>query len=708
MGASSAVDERSQTPASGSAKTVVVIDNAFDLEITDAVTKEAALDFAEHAEDETLVSDLQANGIDLASLLSRDKETLLSLVAKLDSLVAARPAAEALLGDYLEERGPVDDLVKHLEKLGFKVEPLGANEQVPAGLKAELAFIDYYLDDQAPSLANPDSPDHAANARQKARTIYDSTRAYIILMSNREGVRAQETVFRQQARLLRGYFRFETKEKLSDETGLRDCISMLPLQAKFRHDLHDFIDCLEKRSAVIAKEFMSEIRELGLEDYAQLRLLSLNRDGQPFGDYTIRMFGAFLTSLVLDDPQVSGRVTALDKTEFKSFLPIQNPPSSTLGRIYLASLTEQLRPTSQQDAPSESNQADATPPEEHVKPPANEPAAERLPESTSPPVPEQEAQARAVPTGKQPEEETVALFPVEFGDLMVKDVESPLYAVMNPACDLQIGLGRSRLPDDTILLLPGLLRQLHQPFAGKRPPTFFTAMYVLDNHVYRIDWDYRRLRTVRHSDLPSEFLDKGYRFERRLQLGPALELQQHLLSSTSRVGLAVPPPLRRSVDVTVYGRAGDGEWKPLGDPVSGGVVVLHMRHSDEFAITCDGRDLILQRLAGHPDTLDAVPKSTAWSGSLGKGQYLAQLRQSLAKWRAEFPFFRASGGLPRGRTKEKDWTTKTVEVKDRLGVAVDTTVFQLEKLNADIVLVLDLGPMPLIPGSEGPREMEER
>src|SRR5262245_13823609 len=95
-----------------SAQTAVVIDNAFDLQITDTVTKESAAQFAEDARaDEQCLSDLQTNGIDLDAVGRREEAALLSLAAKRDSLVAARPAVETLLFDYLEERGPLDDLV---------------------------------------------------------------------------------------------------------------------------------------------------------------------------------------------------------------------------------------------------------------------------------------------------------------------------------------------------------------------------------------------------------------------------------------------------------------------------------------------------------------------------------------------------------------------------------------------------------------------
>src|SRR3712207_401149 len=120
-------DDLSRTLLEHGVRTVVVIDNAVDLRVTEAVSQEGVRQFAEQArEDEELVRDLQANGIDLQAVLRREERALLELAARRDSLLAARPAVETLLFDYLVERTPVEDLVRHLEALGLTVRPLGA------------------------------------------------------------------------------------------------------------------------------------------------------------------------------------------------------------------------------------------------------------------------------------------------------------------------------------------------------------------------------------------------------------------------------------------------------------------------------------------------------------------------------------------------------------------------------------------------------
>ncbi len=694
MAAEANVDPLQQLLALHGVQTAVVVDNAFDLRITESVAAEALADFALEIEaDARRQEEIQAAGIDVQAVNRGEEPALLQLVTHIESLQEARPAAEALLSEYLEERRPLDTLVAQLKDLGLQVILLGAFERIPEDLEAQIAFIDYYLEQSArtPGLDADGARDHAAQARARARQIYEQTRAFIVLMSSREAVSGHETAFRRDARLLRGYFRFEPKSKLSDKDGLRACIAAMPLEADFRHTLHDFIDALERRSIAICNEFMREVRELGLEDYAHLRQLSLKDEGHPFGDYTIRLFGAFLTSLVFEDAEIIRFVALLDQTTFDAFLPICQEPSLSLGRIYLASLTEKLREplrTGTTEGPDGENAqpngeaGESTPGEPETEPPADAGGA-----------------AVAVEPRK-------SLIPVEFGDLFVKDVDSPVFAVMNPVCDLPVGPKRSRMPDDTLLLFPGRLRHLHQPYEGDRPPTFFTPIYSFNNLVFRIDWDYRRMRTIHHCELPS-LLSQGYQCERRLQFGPALELQQHFTSSIGRVGLAVPPPLRRSVDATVYCRGPSGEWAGRSETICNCVVVLHMRDKDQFVLNIDGRDQLTEAIAQHAQALSQEPESTAWTASGNRKQYANQLKQAATKWAHACPFHRVPGDLPRGRSGLKTWSEKSMESHDRLGVALDLQSFRTST-KVDVVLVLDLGPMPMDASPEGePREMEQ-
>ncbi len=682
-------DELSLLLAKHKVSQAVVVDDVFDLTCGEFVSPEGLAAFAATVRgDATVAAELTGLGIDLPAVLRRDEAALQALAARREGCVKAGPAVEGLLGAYFERREPLDELIKHLRDLGIPAEPVGAEDDLPAGLKADIAFVDYYLEDEPPEEPDPaDATDYGAVARQKAQAIYKQTRAHIILMSNRRGVRDLQAEFRTRANLLKGYFRFAAKEELTDADRLRGILSLLPLSADFRHKLHDFVDALDRRSDRIKAEFMRSVRDLGLEDYAQIRQLSLNRENHPFGDYLLRMFGAFLTSLVLEDRDIVGRVADLDKTTFESLLPVQDEPSTTLGRIYLASLTERLREPLGVPV--------ATPPTApEVSGPAGADGGEPVVAPAQP--------ALGAPSGGSAEPPAVEH--VEFGDLLVKDVASPVYAVMNPACDLVFRSG-GREPEDTLLLLPGHLRQLHESFLGKRAPSFFTPLYLHDDHVYRIDWDYRRLTAVQHKDLRPVYLGRGYRCDRRLQLGPALELQQHFTSATSRVGMPVPPPIGRAIDIMVYCRGGGGKWAPVGAVIAGGCFVYHMRDKDQFVVSNGAKDHVLTQLAAHATALAAA--SGGWEGGGSRAQYLATLRQALNRWRTDFPFHRGLGTLPGGRTGEKSRSPKQCESKGGLGVAIGTALPESGKVEVDVLLCLDIGPMPLR-GFETdlPREMD--
>lgn len=671
--------------------TAVVVDDAFDVDLVDSVTDVDLATFrAEMEHDPDIERELIGIGLDTAALLDRDEASLTALVQKRGTLEKAKPYVETLLNDYLEQRGMVDDLVRHLQNLKLAVVPLGANQPIPKDLNAQIAFVDFYLDDQVP--ADVDTPekqnDPSKNARTKAREIYERTRAFVFLMSSRDEVSQEEAGFRKQAKLLRGYFQFQQKATLSDDQTLCECLGAIPHKTEFRHTLHDFIDCLDGRTKAIADVFMQEVRDLGLEDYAQLRQLSLNKDGHPFGDYIFRMFGHFMTSLLLEDSAISDFVAQLDATEFQSLLPIRAQPTATLGKIYLASLTEKLRnpivfSATPEEAVSPSIQSSLT----------NQVAVAAAAGETVTPNDQ--------PLVAAPAEVVVAvaptpLLPLEFGDLFIKDATSPIYAVMNPACDLALGVGRDREPDDAILLIPGSLRQLYESYLGKRSPTMFTPIYEMDGILYRIDWDYRRFRSILHKSIAEELLAKGYRCERRLHLGPALELQQHFASSISRVGLPVPPPMRHSHDVVIYCRGVKGEWEKVGEAIKAAIITLHTRSKDQFIITTNAARPIREVIRAHVAKLRETDNDVAWSFPKStRAQYAGQLNTSLKKWSEEFPFLHTLGNLPGGREYEKKWNDKKLEVREKLGLARDSTLLTPEFVTADAVLVVDLSPMLL-------------
>ena len=289
----------------------------------------------------------------------------------------------------------------------------------------------------------------------------------------------------------------------------------------------------------------------------------------------------------------------------------------------------------------------------------------------------------------------------------MKDVASPVYAIVNPACDL-VFRKKGRQPKDTLLLLPGDLRQLHEPPKGERTPSLITPLYLhTDNNVYRIDWDYRRLTTVPHDELRERYLVPGYRCDRRLHLGPALELQQHFTSASSRVGLPVPPPIGRSIDFLVFCRGKDGRWcsiTPPGSPIKGGCFVYHMRDRDQFVVTNSAREDVLTQITTHCLELGKTGAEVGWEGGSTREQYKGNLNKSVQKWITGFPFHRALGDLPGSRNRKE----KECEAKDRLGFAVGTTYAKSVKADIDVLLCLNIGPMPIRP-FEGDlaREMDQ-
>jgi hypothetical protein len=71
-----------------------------------------------------------------------------------------------------------------------------------------------------------------------------------------------------------------------------------------------------------------------------------------------------------------------------------------------------------------------------------------------------------------------------------------------------------------------------------------------------------------------------------------LEVQQHFASQLTRVGVPTPTPVFREHPIVVYGKAADGGFLNIG-MVSNGVVVFHHKDSDQFVLTVDCINAVL-------------------------------------------------------------------------------------------------------------------
>ena len=234
-------------------------------------------------------------------------------------------------------------------------------------------------------------------------------------MSSRAEVESLAEKFRNDSDLLGGLFDFVLREELQDEHILRVKLATWAAGIATGQKIQTFVETLRETIPTKAQDFIKKVRSLTIEDYAYVQALRLQDDGQPLGDYMLWLFSSLLINFVLEDNQeLANNRKVLDELSLESLLPSQKPPSNHLSEIYGLAIAE---PTSGNIEP---HPRDETPDEK-----------KRLPL-------------------------------LNFGDLLIKDADSPLYMVATPDCDLLFSPGTKRTLDRdlSVILIPGKLYPL--------------------------------------------------------------------------------------------------------------------------------------------------------------------------------------------------------------------------------------------------------
>ena len=567
---------------------VYVVDDAFDAPRRGDFTRnelaefwnELDLDSAEQREmlEETLGSVPKSEEeIDDASVAALYKQR--------DNLGPLMPAFERHLKVPLSEKhNHLDPLVDELTTLGLDVNCLGTAGSVDPG-EVQLIFLDYYLGA---------SRDGASVERARA-VVGDLLSAYpvgsekplVVLMSSDDDVKTVAEQFRRQTNIVGGMFYFLPKSDLTDRVRLLLDLDMLAMALPDGHVVQKFIDTIDDKINAIVPEFLADVKRLNLDDYVYIQRLSLQADGHPLGDYLLWLYSAYFGHLLFERALGTER-RELDGVTFNEWIPSQFVPSSQLTAMYNAALFDMT-----------------------VGPLGPHPRLPRLDEEE---VPGQEVQGAASPEqveelavaqddggkavadgllGQKPGDETVkeaqALPYFNMGDIFVSPKTHELLMVCNPACDLEFTPDDKRVPnpEDSILFIPGTLEGLDQPSGS---PTLRTELFQFDGDSFRILWQPRRVRAIAYRVVDGWLSERGFARIARLRMPFSLEIQQYFASHLTRVGVPVPPPFYRPLQVTVYKRGSDGTHEEL---------TFAKSESDAFLVTTrSGEDkcVIIPRL----------------------------------------------------------------------------------------------------------------
>jgi len=412
------------------------------------------------------------------------------------------------------------------------IEPIQAGRNIPAtGKTVSIIFADLFL-----GSAQNDSDLEASLIRLKELlTGREASPPLVILMSSSPRLSEKKAYFRDKAHLLGAMFRVLSKNDLTNETRFSQVLNRLALHNEDALRLASFLHCWDVGLNEAKSRFLSKIRCLDLADYAQIRQLLLNFEGQPLGSYVLDVFDRMLQHEIELDAATIQAAKELNKIQADSYPPPYIAGSPDLQQLVYQTIYQNPK---------------------RLEVPATESGA-----------------------------------PVSFGDIIVKCTsliapvagaspapeDSDVLVVLTPACDL------ARSDFRQALMISGKFEQF-SPKAwtykstGTKPLTKTPIIILPDGRRMWIRWDIKNLQTLKRDELNEMLSDGGtHQILIRLRETHAIELQQKLLADLGRVGLVAQMPATFAVSVEVYTFNTESKLQPLVLPIlqqEGGVCYM--------------------------------------------------------------------------------------------------------------------------------------
>lgn len=574
---------------------VAIIDDVYAGPTCEAVKNGLAEFCAEIGADDEMVKTLnQHTQCDFADANAVDDAGIVALYKCRSQLTNITEQLERLFLEFDQRRNEVRTIEENLKAHGFadaNIKRFQSVQDLFSGEPFQLVFLDLLL------------AKGEAESQDIAKQIYEKFKAFILLMSNSPVVNQQVEGFRRATRLLSGFFDFQPKSHLCDRETFRIQIETLPKDPEVCHAVHNFVSALEQAlggpidelpltgaasppgaPAAILPQFMHTLRALGLHDYALLCELTLRNEGHPLGDYIMRLLGSHLLTQLLSHERVKKAVAALDALRFTEFLPFGDERSPSFHRMYADATTEAITSPWKQHPWSIVRQSAENGGTATVPAPVTGETQDMVESPSEPTVTDEKASVESEILrllGFKDDDQPLPY--VQLGDLFIKDEQSLIFAVLSASCELQfvpsqVHQDRERLRDDTVLLVPGMMRSV-----GAKPKSALTTAGLVEwkGSAYCIDWFDGKLLGLPHCSLRNLFEKQGYQHQRRFQTTRALELQHSVLSKLSRIGLEVRPPFPQDIKITLFGRKADQTFGHLGDDLVQGGLLFHGRKPEQ-------------------------------------------------------------------------------------------------------------------------------
>ena len=450
------------------------------------------------------------------------------------------------------KRAVLEPLIALLrDELGMTCHPVGRDAPLEE-LNGQVIFLDLYMGFVERKEAIQQS---AAKVRALIGANPTSPPSVILLSASSE-IRELAPGLRDDAEILGCQFRWIPKSLLKDPAAVAENIYDLVTSHADAVTLNGFILSWQKALDLSKTKFMRSIRSLDLADYANVKALILESEGEPLGDYVLDIYDLHLHALLEGDAALAESAKNLTTIDWANkYPPAQFMPSSQLNSIMDGALFHNQVRTDSYFADDSARVprfgevilgpkiafATANAETELLEGAAADKVDEPAPEADSRTVPFTETNL----TSQAKETKSTG----------TEGIDRYAYVVLSQACDLQ------HCETDRLLLLRGEVRK-YSWNQHDRSALMRTPIMRVDENEYCVDWETVTPETWLLSSL-EEKLKAGYRRARTFRMPFALQIQQAFIGRLGRVGTLAALPTRFAVGVKIFMKSSGNTAKLL-------------------------------------------------------------------------------------------------------------------------------------------------
>jgi hypothetical protein len=430
-------------------------------------------------------------------------------------------------------------LRKLLEGAGLKCDQVG-REFVQAVVHADIVFMDLYLC----SAQRPEDIKVSIEGLASAIAERRTRPPLVVLMSRSSRLQDKRLEFRDSTKLFESTFRILKKADIQVDGVVQRVVGRLATHYQNSLRLSEFVCAWEDGLDAARDRTTKLIRKLGLSDLAQIQHLLLSAEGEPMGSYLVDVLDKVLQHEIEANASIIDAALELNKLDVSKTPAPLVPGANDLLEFVEHSLFHNR-------------------------------ARLKLPGAVDSCVSFGDVLRR------KPIAHVAAV--AAAGPLALPEIQRDMVmAVLSPACDLQ----RNQLK--RVLLLVGELYVLKPEAWSAKIDGAKTPVFDMGDGIRRsIKWDVKHVLMLTHAELNDFLTSAQATFEKvgRLRDLHALEIQQKLLSSMGRVGLAAPMPATRAVRIQAFTVGPDKKLVDLkvGSLADGGVCFIGRSSDGEKA-----------------------------------------------------------------------------------------------------------------------------